>query len=52
MNTARAEMSGLLLSQAPDDVGRIVCGDQELKVLKEINELLDFENDNWSRGSV
>jgi hypothetical protein len=27
-------------------------GDQEMRVLKEMNELQEFENDNWSRGSV
>ena len=36
-----------------DDVGPVAGGgDQEMKVLKEMNELQDFENDNWSRGSV
>jgi hypothetical protein len=27
-------------------------GDQEMKVLKEMNELQEFENDNWIRGSA
>jgi len=27
-------------------------GGQEMKVLREMNELQEFENDNWSRGSV
>ncbi len=35
-----------------DDVEPVAGGDQELKVLKEMNELQDFENQNWSRGSV
>jgi hypothetical protein len=35
-----------------DDVGPVAGGDQEIKVLKEMNELQDFENENWSRGSV
>jgi hypothetical protein len=26
-------------------------GDQKMKVLKEMNELQEFENDNWNRGS-
>jgi hypothetical protein len=26
--------------------------DQEVKVLKEMDDLQDFENDNWSRGAV
>jgi len=29
-----------------------VGGNLEMKVLKEMNELQDFENDNWSWGSV
>jgi hypothetical protein len=32
----------------PVQVGK---SDQEMKVLKEMNELLGFENDNWSKGS-
>jgi len=35
-----------------DDVGPVAGGDQELKVLKEMNDVQDLENDNWSRGSV
>lgn len=35
-----------------DDVGPVAGGDQEIKVLKEMNELQDFENQNWSRGSA
>jgi hypothetical protein len=35
-----------------DEPARVGGGDQELKVLKEMNELQHFENDNWSRGSV
>ena len=26
--------------------------DQEMKVLKEMNELQEFEDDNWSKGAV
>jgi len=26
--------------------------DQEMKVLNEMNELQQFENDNWSKGAV
>jgi hypothetical protein len=28
-----------------------VAKDQEMKVFKEMNELQEFENDNWNRGS-
>jgi hypothetical protein len=35
-----------------DEVGPVAGGDQEIKVLKELNELQDFENQNLSRGSV
>ncbi len=35
-----------------DDSGPVVRGDQEMKVLREMNELQHFENENWSRGSV
>jgi hypothetical protein len=35
-----------------DDTSRVGNNDQEIKVLKEMNELQDFENENWSRGSV
>jgi hypothetical protein len=34
-----------------DDLAQ-VGKDQEMKVLKEMNELQEFENDNWSRGTV
>jgi hypothetical protein len=30
----------------------VAGGDQEIKVLNEMNELQEFENDNWSRGTV
>jgi hypothetical protein len=33
-----------------DDVGPVAGGDQEMKVLKEMNELQNIENDNWNRG--
>ena len=29
-----------------------VAKDREMRVLSEINELQDFENENWSRGTV
>ncbi len=35
-----------------DDVGPVKGGDQELKVLKEIDELQQFENDIWNPKSV
>ncbi len=35
-----------------DDVGPVAGGDQEIKMLKEMNELESFQNENWSRGSV
>ncbi len=44
----RAFLFHLLDQDAPAQVGK----DREIKVLKEMNELLQFEDDNWSRGSV
>jgi hypothetical protein len=38
----------LIDQDTPAQVGK----DQEMKVLKEMNELQGFENENWSRGSV
>ena len=35
-----------------DDVGPVGGKDQGMKVLEEMNELQDFENENWSKGSV
>jgi hypothetical protein len=35
-----------------DESSQVGGGDQEMKVLKEMNELQDFENDSWSRGSA
>jgi hypothetical protein len=35
-----------------DESAQVGGGDQELKVLKDMNELQHFENDNWSRGTV
>ncbi len=35
-----------------DDVGPVAGGDQELKILKEMNELQEFENENWNRGAL
>jgi hypothetical protein len=32
-----------------DDTSRVGSTDQEIRVLKEMNELQDFENENWSR---
>jgi hypothetical protein len=32
-----------------DETARVGGGDQEMKVLKEMNELQEFENDNWGR---
>jgi len=37
----------LLAQYEPAQVGG---GDQEMKVLKEMNELQDLENENWSRN--
>jgi hypothetical protein len=34
-----------------DEPARI-AKDQEIKVLNEMNELQDFENDNWSKAKV
>jgi hypothetical protein len=35
-----------------DDTARVGGGDQEMKVLTEMNELQQIERDNWSRGNV
>jgi hypothetical protein len=35
-----------------DESSRVGGGDQEMKVLKDIYELQEFENDLWSEGSV
>ena len=35
-----------------DEPARVGGGDQEMKVSKEMNELQDLENDNWSWGDV
>ncbi len=42
------------LNKSTLDEGAAPVGerDQEMKVLNEMNELQDFENENWSRGSV
>jgi hypothetical protein len=34
-----------------DETARVGGGDQEMKVLNEMNELQQFENDNWSKGA-
>jgi hypothetical protein len=36
-------------STLDDGVGPVKGGDQELKVLKEMNDLQDFENENWGK---
>ncbi len=35
-----------------EEVSPVEGGDQEIKALKEMNELQEFENENWSRGSI
>jgi Flp pilus assembly CpaE family ATPase len=35
-----------------DDVGPIGAPDKQMRVLDEMNSLQQFENENWSRGSV
>jgi hypothetical protein len=37
-----------LFKDEPEQVGG---REQEMKVLKEMNELQEFENDNWNGGS-
>jgi len=43
---------GLLFSNRmdQDETSRVGGGDQEMKVLTEMNELQEFENENWSRN--
>jgi hypothetical protein len=35
-----------------DDVGPVGAPDQQMRVLDEMKSLQQFQNDNWSRGSV
>lgn len=35
-----------------DETSRVGSNDQEMKVLREMNELQQFENDNWNRETV
>jgi hypothetical protein len=39
------------INQLDQDEPAQVGKDQEMKMLEEMNELQDVENDNWSRGS-
>jgi hypothetical protein len=48
---ARAAMSGFCFPRIDQgDTSRLGTNDQEMKVLTEMNELQEFENDNWNRG--
>ena len=35
-----------------DDAGPVGSPDREMKVLKEMNELQEFEEENWRKGGV
>ena len=35
-----------------DESGPVSGGDKEMKILTEMNELEEFQNENWSRGAV
>jgi hypothetical protein len=40
------------INRADQDEAARVGNDQEMKVLNEMNELQEFENDVWSKGAV
>jgi hypothetical protein len=40
------------INRADQDEPARVGNDQEMKVLNEMNELQEFENDVWSKGAV
>ena len=44
-------LASLNESTLDDGAATVGKGDQEIKVLKERNEVQEFENENWSRGS-
>ena len=44
-------LESLNKSTLDEGAAPIAGKDQEMKVLKEMNELQDFENDDWSGGS-
>jgi hypothetical protein len=50
-DTRRRLLEALNTSTAPEGAP-VSGGSGEMKVLKEMNELQEFENDNWSRGAV
>ena len=39
-------------NQSTLDAPATVGGPQEMTILKEMNELQEFENENWSKGAV
>jgi len=47
-----AFITGPFAFQLDQDEPAQVGKDQEIKVMKEMNELQEFENDVWSPGSV
>lgn len=53
VRAARAEMFGLSFCDPLDqDEPAQLARDWAMKVLKEMNELQQFENDNWNQGGV
>jgi hypothetical protein len=48
----RRLLESLNKSTLDEGAAPVAGGDPEMKVLKEMNELQELENDNWSRGSV
>ena len=45
-------LQGLNRSTLDEGAEAVAGKDQEIKVLKEMNELQEFENDVWNAGSV
>jgi hypothetical protein len=51
--SARAAMSGFSLSNRLDQAApSLVAQDSEMKVLKDMNDLQEFKDDVWSKGTV
>ena len=48
----RARLVGDVNLLDQDEPARVGGDDQEMTLLKDMNELQEFENDVWSRGAV
>lgn len=45
-------LDSLNRSTLHEGAARVGGGDKEFKILTETNELQEFENNNWSRGTL